>query len=52
MYETLAQRNSPMRSRALGSLLLIALRALEIGSLEERVAALEAQLATRHLRRA
>lgn len=41
-----------MRSRALGSLLLIALRALEIGSLEERVAALEAQLATRHLRRA
>ena len=39
--ETLVQRNSAMRSRAIGSLLLIALRGLEVGELAQRLEALE-----------
>ncbi len=42
VYETLAQKNSAHRSRAIGSLLLIALKSLEVGELESRLAALEA----------
>ncbi|MBA3498508.1 MAG: hypothetical protein H0T86_15530 [Gemmatimonadales bacterium] len=47
MHETLAQPNGHERSRAVGSLLMIALRALEVGELEARLAALEEQI-TRH----
>lgn len=56
VHETLAQRNGYGRSRALGSLLLIALRALDAGEVwlrvEQRLAALEAQQTDRPLRRA
>jgi hypothetical protein len=52
VHETRAQRNTAQRSRAIGSLLLIALRALEIGELEARLAALEQRLLERPLRRA
>ncbi len=47
VHETLAQPNGHERSRAVGSLLMIALRALEVGELEARLAALEEQI-TRH----
>ncbi|MBA3497174.1 MAG: hypothetical protein H0T86_08720, partial [Gemmatimonadales bacterium] len=36
VHETLAQPNGHERSRAVGSLLMIALRALEVGELEAR----------------
>lgn len=36
--------NSVQRAKALGSLLLVALRTLEVGELEQRLAALEQQL--------
>lgn len=39
--DTLVQENSERRSRAMGSLLAIALRVLEVGGIEERLAALE-----------
>ena len=42
--DTIAQENSAQRSRTLGYLLGIALKALEVGELEERLAALEAHL--------
>lgn len=45
--ETLAQKNSSQRSRAVGALLQIALKALEVGEIEERVEALEASLSSR-----
>ena len=45
--DTLAQANSAQRSRALGSLLGIALRALEVGELEGRIVALERGIADR-----
>jgi hypothetical protein len=41
---TLKQSNSARRSRTLGYLLGIALRALEVGELEDRITALEARL--------
>jgi hypothetical protein len=41
VVDTLAQDNSPARSRALAYLASLALKALEVGELEERVAALE-----------
>jgi hypothetical protein len=50
--ETLVQKNTAMRSRAIGTLLSIALRALEVGELEDRIAALEEQMSNRKLRRA
>jgi uncharacterized small protein (DUF1192 family) len=43
-HETLAQANGHERSRAVGSLLMIALKALEVGELEARLAALEEQI--------
>jgi hypothetical protein len=43
--DTLVQSNSSQRSRTLGYLLGIALDAIERGTLEERVGALEKQLA-------
>jgi hypothetical protein len=45
VHETLAQPNSHERSRAVGTLLMIALKALEVGELEARLAALEEQIA-------
>ncbi len=45
VHETLAQSNGHDRSRALGSLLMIALRTLEAGDLEARIVALETRLA-------
>jgi hypothetical protein len=39
--ETLAQPNSCQRSRAVASLLLVAFKALDTGSLEERISSLE-----------
>ncbi|MGI9077873.1 MAG: hypothetical protein ACR2G6_11200 [Gemmatimonadaceae bacterium] len=42
--DTLIQENSERRSRAMGGLMGIALRALEVGELEERAAALEQRL--------
>ena len=42
--ETLALSNSVKRNRAAGYLLGLLLRALEVGDLEERVAALEARM--------
>jgi hypothetical protein len=50
-HETLAQPNGHERSRAVGSLLMIALKALETGEIEQRLAALEQQLAAHGLRR-
>jgi hypothetical protein len=50
-HETLAQANGHERSRALGSLLMIALKALEVGELEARLVALEEQLTARGPRR-
>jgi uncharacterized small protein (DUF1192 family) len=41
---TLAQENTGQRSRTLGYLLGLALKALEVGELEERIAALEERL--------
>jgi hypothetical protein len=52
VHETRAQRNSSHRSRAIGALLMIALKALETGSLEDRIAALEERLTQRPLRSA
>lgn len=52
VHETRAQRNTAQRSRALGSLLLLAMRAMETGELEARIAALEQRLLERPLRRA
>jgi hypothetical protein len=43
--DTLAQANSAQRSRAIGYLLGTALKALEVGELEERLAALELRIA-------
>jgi hypothetical protein len=51
VHETLAQQNGHERSRAIGALLMIALKALEVGELEGRLAALEEQLAARGPRR-
>jgi hypothetical protein len=42
--DTLALDNSPQRSRTIGGLLGVALKALEVGELEARVAALEERL--------
>jgi hypothetical protein len=42
--DTLAQENSANRSRALATLLQVALRALEVGNQEERLARLEGLL--------
>jgi hypothetical protein len=50
-HETLAQPNGHERSRAIGSLLMIALKALETGEIEQRLAALEQQLANHRPRR-
>ena len=47
--DTLLQENSAQRSRTIGYLAGLALKALEIGEMEERLAALECQ---RRLRRA
>ena len=52
MHETRAQRNSSHRTRAIGSLLLIALKAIETGGIDERLTALEQQILQRNLRRA
>ena len=52
LYDTLHQENSEQRSRTLGYLLGIGLRALEVGGLEERVAAIESRLTHQTLRRA
>ena len=49
--DTLVQENSAQRSRTLGYLAGIALRALEVGELEDRLAALEARLGTHTPRR-
>jgi hypothetical protein len=43
--DTVAQENSAQRSRALGYLLGVALKALEVGELEERLEALEQRIA-------
>lgn len=43
--DTLHQANSAQRSRTLGSLLSLAMKALEVGELEGRLAALEARFA-------
>jgi hypothetical protein len=51
VHETLAQANGHERSRAIGALLMIALKALEVGELEGRLAALEEQLTRRGIRR-
>jgi hypothetical protein len=51
VHETLAQRNGHERSRAIGSLLMIALKALETGEMESRLRALEERLATMQPRR-
>jgi hypothetical protein len=42
--ETLALGNSPARSRTVGALLGVALKAMEVGALEDRIAALEERL--------
>ncbi len=49
--DTLQQENSAQRSRTIGYLAGIALRALEVGELEERLAALEARHGHRTPRR-
>ena len=49
--DTLVQENSAQRSRTLGYLAGMALRALEVGELEERLTALEARLGTQTPRR-
>ena len=46
MSETLVQPNSHQRSRTIAALLTVALRTLEVGELEARLAALEALAAT------
>lgn len=46
MFDTLRLENSHNRSRTIGYLLGFALRALEVGELEERLSALEAQSLT------
>jgi hypothetical protein len=51
VLETQALPPGHERSRAIGSLLMIALRALEVGELEARLAALEQQIANPTLRR-
>jgi hypothetical protein len=43
--DTIAQANSAQRSRAIGYLLGVALKALEVGELEERLEALEQRIA-------
>ena len=43
--DTLAQENSAQRSRAVGTLLGVALKALEVGELEQRIEALELRIA-------
>lgn len=51
VLETQALPPGHERSRAIGSLLMIALKALEVGELEARLAALEQQIATAGPRR-
>ena len=51
VMDTLRQENSAQRSRTLGYLAGMALRALEVGELEERLTALEARLGTHTPRR-
>jgi uncharacterized small protein (DUF1192 family) len=46
VFDTLHQENSEQRSRVIGYLLSIGLRCLEVGELEERIAALEAIIQT------
>jgi hypothetical protein len=50
--ETKLLPNSAQRSRAIGYLLFMGFKALEVGELEERIAAIEERLAARQLRRA
>ena len=50
IVDTLGLDNSPARSRTLGYLASLSLKALEIGELEERVAALEAVVHKRRKR--
>ena len=50
VIDTLGLDNSPARSRTLGYLASLSLKALEIGELEERVAALEAVVHKRRKR--
>jgi len=45
VFDTLAMANSNQRNRTLGYLLGFALRALEVGELEARIAALESMVA-------
>jgi len=47
VVDTLGLENSPARSRTLGYLASLSLKTLEIGELEERVAALERLLSER-----
>ena len=49
--DTLAQENSAQRSRTIGYLAGLALKALEVGELEDRLAALEARLGNQTPRR-
>jgi hypothetical protein len=51
VHETRVQPNGHDRSRALGSLLMIALKVLEVGALEDRIAALEQQVSATRPRR-
>jgi hypothetical protein len=48
-FDTQAQPNCSHRSRTLGYLLGMALRALEVGELESRLEALEQRMGTPHL---
>jgi hypothetical protein len=53
LFDSLQLRNSVHRSRTIGYLVGIGLRALEVGELEERLAALEQRLGrASHLRSA
>lgn len=49
VLDTLHQRNSAQRSRTLGYLLGFALRALEVGELEQRLAGIEERLKRQQL---
>lgn len=52
IIDTISLDNSPSRNRTLGALVASALKALEVGDLEERLTALEAALGPRELKRA
>ena len=47
IIDTISLENSPSRNRTLGALAGIALKALEVGEMEERLAAIEAALGPR-----